>query len=87
MDTEIARTVTRLLELVVAGEIEPAQALARWPQTADGEPAFGTAWHDLAHFAADGDIRKKDEQYADYQVGLLKKRIAEVREAYGLTSS
>src|SRR5437660_680801 len=62
MDTETARIVTRLLELVVKGNIEPTEALAQWPQTADAEPVFGAAWHDLTHFAADDDIRQKDER-------------------------
>lgn len=85
MDAETARIVTRLLELVVKGEIEPGQALAQWPQTTDAEPVCGAAWHDLTHFAADDDIRQKDERYADYQIAVLTKRIAEIKKTHGLT--
>ena len=84
MDPETARVVTRLLELVLRGELEPAEALAQWPRTTDAEPVLGDIWHDLWHFAADDDIRQKDKEYADYQIGLLRKGMTEIKKTYGL---
>ena len=73
-----------LLELVVIGKVEASKALAEWPSTATGEHLISAAWHDLAHFVADDDIRQKDIRYAEYQLELLAKRIAQIRDAYGL---
>jgi hypothetical protein len=84
MDAEAARIVAELLDRVVKGEIEPKDALEQWPQTHEAEPVLGTAWHDLMHFAADDDIRRKDKRYADYQIDLLRKRIAEIKEMHNL---
>ena len=84
MNFEHAQAAVRLLKLVVAGEIDAARALDEWPQSGGRENTLDVAWHDLSHFAADGDIRSKDERYTRYQTELLKSRIAEIERAYSL---
>ena len=83
VDAQTAKVIAGLLERVIGGDLDPQTALAQWPQTG-AEPIYGDAWHDLAHFAADNDIREKDQRYADYQIELLTKRIAEIKKAHDL---
>lgn len=84
MNVKHAEAAVRLLRLVLAGEMDALRALDEWPQSHHREDTLDGAWHDLSHFAADGDIRSKDARYAQYQTELLRSRIAEIERVYSL---
>src|ERR1700730_19269269 len=50
----------------------------------DDDPLLVATWHDLSHFSADDDIRRKDRNYAEYQTELLSRRGHEIRTKCGL---
>jgi hypothetical protein len=63
-----------LLQKVIEGELSPKQARSKWPKY-DGDIALDSVFHLLYHFEDDEDIRKKDVQYAEWQVGEIEKYI------------
>lgn len=69
-DDAQSRRAAELLEAVVAGQLEAATAIAQWPDPEQGG-VVGEALHLLHHFAADGDIRARDESYAAAQRSRL----------------
>jgi hypothetical protein len=84
MDREKASVAAALLERVARGELEASAALDEWPQDAKPDELLDSSWHDLSHFAVDVDIRKKDPRYETYQLGLLLKRVRQIKEKYGV---
>ena len=66
------RDMLRILENVLAGDMSADDALIAWPSVEDelDEVLIG-AWHELTHYAADADIRAKDQEYAEYQRNRL----------------
>ena len=80
-----AQTAVELLERVLSGEIGPAIALQEWPEIdAETDDLLAASWHDLSHFSADEDIRRKDRGYAEYQAQLLARRVQEIRTKFEL---
>jgi hypothetical protein len=76
-------TVVSLLELVADGQIPAASALEKWPDIdRETDSLIAAAWHDLSHFAADDDIRRRDKAYDLYQRKLLKEMASRIREKY-----
>lgn len=63
-----------LLRKVIEGELLPIQARAKWPDY-DDDKDLDRALHLLYHFEDDGDIRKKDQQYAEWQANEIRKYI------------
>lgn len=57
------RKAAELLVAVAIGRLEAHAAIAEWPDPEQGG-ALGDALSQLQHFAADEDIRAKDESYA-----------------------
>lgn len=84
MDISNVQQVVTILEQLTRGELEAGEALSRWPDFATRNAILDRAWHDLSHFAEDADIRQRDRRYADYQIVLLKERIAEIKHEFGL---
>jgi hypothetical protein len=73
--------VIALLEKVANGDMTASEALIAWPDVEKKEGReLGLAWHELHHFLADDDIRKKDIKYDKYQRALLLKRASDIRE-------
>jgi hypothetical protein len=80
-----AQTAVELLERVLSGETEPSTALRQWPEIdAESDNLLAASWHDLSHFSADEDIRRKDRGYAEYQAQLLARRVQEIRTKFEL---
>jgi hypothetical protein len=76
-------TILLLLEMVADGRIPAAAALEKWPDIdRETDRLIAAAWHDLSHFAADEDIRRRDTAYDLYQRNLLKEKATRVREKY-----
>jgi hypothetical protein len=79
-----AETAVRLLDRVVAGEVEADAALVSWTNI-DEEPddLLAAAWHQLHHYANDVDLRR-DAKYENLQKAALSRSIAKIRQKYGL---
>jgi hypothetical protein len=76
-------TVVSLLELVADGQIPAASALEKWHGIGrERDSLIAAAWHDLSHFAADDDIRRRDDAYHLYQRKLLQEKASRIREKY-----
>jgi hypothetical protein len=70
-----------LLESVVAGTLDASTALEQWPNIdSETDDLLVASWHDLAHLAADKDIRERDPGYATYQKDLLLDRAKKIKE-------
>jgi hypothetical protein len=73
--------VVSLLDMVADGQMPPASALEKWPHiNQETDSLIAAAWHDLSHFAADGDIRRRDPDYDVYQRDLLREKAIRIRE-------
>ena len=84
MKTQKIKNIIEILNNVAEGIISGKDGLIKWPDIDSEEDSLiATSWHDLSHYATDGDIREKDKDYADYQRGLLKTRAKEIGEKYG----
>jgi hypothetical protein len=74
-----------LLEQMLSGKVDSGVALQQWPGgDVDDDPLLVATWHDLSHFAADDDIRRKDRAYAEYQTELLSRRGQQIRSKFRL---
>ena len=83
MRTQKIKNIIDILNKVAAGAISGKDGLIQWPDIDSEEDSLiASSWHDLSHFATDGDIREKDKEYAEYQRGLLKTRAEEIGEKY-----
>jgi hypothetical protein len=71
-----------LLEQVLSGDITPVVALQKWP-TSDDE-LLAASRLDVAHFAADEDLREIALDYAEYQARLLVRRVQELKKTFEL---
>ncbi len=71
---ELRSKVTHFIKRVLQGEISLDEVFASWPAEEDylADPLLCEAYHALQHFEADEDIRRKDPQYAEWQVNELK---------------
>jgi hypothetical protein len=75
--------VLQLLEAVISGQLTAEAALGGWPAVdSERDKLITSAWHTLAHYAADADIRSKDQEYAGYQLNLLREHAKEIRAKY-----
>ena len=85
MDIDRAKESTRLLEMVLAGEIDPAAALKQWPDIdSEQDDLIEASWHDLSHYANDDDIRSKDPEYEKQQKQLLADKANKIKKKYSL---
>ena len=83
MDIERAKKSTRLLQMVVEGEIDPATALKQWPDIdTELDDLIEASWHDLSHYVNDDDIRLKDPEYDQQQKKLLADKAEKIRKKY-----
>lgn len=74
-----------LLESVLKGKLNPADALREWPDIDnETDKVICNAWHELHHFYADEDIRIKDADYDKYQRDLLRSYISDIRNKYSV---
>ena len=78
--------MAHFIKRILQGEISLDEAFASWPAEEDylADPLVREAYHALQHFEADEDIRRKDPQYAEWQVNELK-GIMQRLEAEGKT--
>jgi hypothetical protein len=84
MKSQKIKNIIEILNKVAEGSISGEDGLIQWQDIDLEDDSLITAsWHDLSHFANDGDIRKKDKEYAGYQRDLLKTRAKEISEKYG----
>jgi hypothetical protein len=75
--------IISLLEGVAEGKLDPDQALIEWGDVdQDQDQLITSSWHELSHFAVDGDIREKSKKYEIYQKKLLKDFAKEILEKY-----
>lgn len=80
-----AQTAVELLERGLSGETGPAAALQEWPEIdAKSDDLLAVSWHDLSHFSADEDIRRKNPDYAECQAQLLARRVRKIRTKFEL---
>ena len=85
--TERARVAARLLDNLLAGELSPETALQQWPNAdSERDDLLAVTWHDLSHFAADADIRRRDPVYTAHQRERLIDRLRQIRERFALSS-
>ncbi len=85
IESQKERDVVRLLEMAAAGKLDSAVALEQWPDIDSEEDALIAAgWHELSHFANDGDIRDRDKEYDEYQRNSLCEYARKIREKYAL---
>lgn len=74
-----------LLERVLSRELTSIVALRDWPGIAsESDDLLTASWHDLSHYAADADIRRRDPRYAKYQSQLLARRVEEIKQKFGI---
>lgn len=84
MRTQKIKNIIDILNKIAEGVISGKDGLIQWPDIDSEEDSLITAsWHDLSHYATDGNIREKDKEYAEYQRDLLKARAKEISEKYG----
>lgn len=77
---EKTELIISLLENVAAGALDANTALEKWPDIdVENNDLIAASWHDLTHYAADADIRKKDPAYAEYQTSLLLDRAKQIK--------
>lgn len=75
--------ILNILTKVSEGAMEADEGLKLWPDIdTEPDPLIEYVCHELGHFAADGDIRAKDPEYAKYQIRLLTNGATEIREKY-----
>ena len=72
-----------LLKAVAEGSLESEEALKQWGNIdEEQDELIAYSWHELTHFDADDDIRKKDIGYDSYQRQLLKDYAKKILEKY-----
>ncbi len=77
------KTIISLLENVINNREDAESALNKWPDIdSEEDPLIAASWHDLSHFAADWDIREKDDKYAELQTEMLQKRVDSITRKY-----
>jgi hypothetical protein len=80
-DRRRAEQAASLLEGVLSGSIEPAQALESWPYLDDEtDEALKSAWHELSHYVADQDIRGREPEYEQFIKETLAAFVKEIRQ-------
>lgn len=85
MDINRAKKSSHLLEMVLAGEIDPAAALKQWPDIdTEQDDLIEASWHDLSHYANDDDIRSKDPDHDQQQKKLLADKAEKIRKKYSI---
>jgi len=82
-ELERAKSIVELLSDIVSNRLTAEEALKRWPNVE--EDLLSVAWHHLYHFSADEDIRARDQEYATYQINLLKECILEIKKEYQIS--
>ena len=83
MREQRALAAVLLLERVLSREVTPIVALHEWPDIdSESDELLSASWHDLSHYSADADIRRRDPGYAMYQAGVLARRVEEIKRKF-----
>lgn len=76
--------IRNLVESMLNGSVSADEVLTRWPLGPALNPEEERLSHEIGHYATDADIRAKDAAedpgnttYADYQIDLIRKHLAE----------
>jgi len=67
-DAQFIGTIVKLWESVLAGEIEPTEALRHWPEDLSArDHLIEESRHVLDHYASDADIHRTNPEYERQQ--------------------
>ena len=81
-DENLNKLAAALIESVLANDISPEDALAKWPNSSSGaSKLLDQAWTRLRHFADDADIHARDPDYLRAECTSLSKLVIALRFA------